>query len=200
MSFSGDATAGPCDGSSIVFTLLVCSVLAQAPSTASGERSATLVEERPTTAQLRWRAVVAPLSAVMGTGTGIGIGLGIGYGLGLLVDAISPPRGAPPPLQLFGSVLAAVGVIIGGVIGYLLGTIGPGGLYETAVSARKRAIPFAALITVIAGAAWLIAGLTGVLVAALPWLIVGSAALSIAVPILGDATRPRVEGVSLVVF
>lgn len=184
----------------MMVTLLVCSVLVQAPSPASGPRAATLLEARPTDAQLVARALIAPLSAVMGSATGAGIGLGLGYGLGLLFEASQPPGAAARPFAVFGSVLAAVGVVIGGVIGYLLGTTGPGGLYETAVSARRRAIPFAALVTVLAGAAWLIAGLTGVLVAALPWLIVGSAALAVAVPVLGDATRPRVEGVPIASF
>ncbi|MBE2253309.1 MAG: hypothetical protein IAE78_27505 [Myxococcus sp.] len=64
----------------------------------------------------------------MGSATGAGIGLGLGYGLGLLFEASQPPGAAARPFAVFGSVLAAVGVVIGGVIGYLLGTTGPGGL------------------------------------------------------------------------
>ena len=93
-----------------------------------------------------------------------------------------------------------VGAIIGGVIGYLLGSSSPGQLYETALSARKRAVLWGLLVTVITGTAWLVAVLTGTFVVALPWLIAGGAVVSVAVPIFSDLSRPRVEAVTVATF
>lgn len=175
---------------------LLLLALAQ-PGAVTPTRSATLLDERPTTTQLVVRALLAPVSAAIGTGTGIGIGSAIGFGLGSLVDALSPP----PPGELTAvSRLLMVGLVIGAVVGYLLGSTSPGQLFETSRRARGWAVLWGALVTALTGAACLLAVVTGVFLPALPWLIAGGATLAIAVPVFSDLTRPRAEGVTVARF
>lgn len=186
-----------------MFALLVCSVLAQAaeaPALKTTERSARLLEARPTTQQLVVRALIAPLSAAGGTGTGMLIGAGIGFGLGFLGDLVTLARGRGPLMLGAANFMSTVGAIIGGVIGYLLGSSSPGQLFETSLSARKRAVLWGLLVTVITGTAWLVAVLTGTFVVALPWLIAGGVVVSVAVPVFSDLSRPRVDAVSVATF
>lgn len=165
-----------------------------ATRTTSGAR---FLEPRPTPRERLVRTLIAPLSAAGGVATGTGIGLTLGFGLGALADlAFTRPL---PPFTL-GATLLPIGAVIGGFIGYVMGILGPGRLFEPTLSAQKRAILIGTLIGLAIGGVWLGVFLANVLVPALPFLITGSALVAFAVPPLVDLTRPRVEALTVAEF
>ncbi len=173
--------------------------------TADAPRSMKLLEEPPSPRERLVRTLIAPLSAAGGTATGTGIGVVLGFAVGYLADLlVTPPLFVPNgfglPAPRLANTMLRVGAAIGGAIGYGMGIIGPGRLFEPTLSAQRRAILIGAVIFVVVGAAWLVTLAAGVLMPALPFLITGSALVAFAVPPLVDLTRPRVEGVTLVAF
>lgn len=178
--------------------LVVCLLAASPPGAATGERRAQLLEPRPSDRDLLIRTLLVPVSVVGGVATGVAIGLGIGGASGLVADLIAT-RAAPFSF-VHTPMLLMVGAAIGGTVGYLMGTIGPGHLFEEALSARKRAVLIGAIVTAVVGGVWLGFLIAGLLPVVLPWLIVGSVAAPFIVPLLSDATRPRADTVALVAF
>lgn len=184
--------------------LLAC-VLAQAPSASAADRTARLLEAEPTSTERLVRTLIAPLSAAGGVATGTGIGAGLGFVAGYVADLFTGSifglgGGLFLPKPVLGLAMAGIGAAVGGFIGYLMGIIGPGRLFEPTLSAQRRAILIGAIVATVVGGVWLAALLTGVLPVALPFLIAGSAAVAFAIPPLVDVTRPRAVAVPIATF
>lgn len=163
-------------------------------------RAMKLLEEPPSPRERLVRTLIAPLSAAGGTATGTGIGVVLGFAVGYLADLFTTSVGSWFPTPRLANTMLRIGAAIGGAIGYGMGIIGPGRLFEPTLSAQRRAILIGAVIFVVVGAAWVVTLAAGVLIPALPFLITGSALIAFAVPPLVDLTRPRVEGLTIAAF